>query len=82
MELFTLRNAHGIEVKATSYGAIITSIVTPDRSGAIRGDIVLGFDTLEGYLKDPPYFGASSAATATASRRAASRSTARPTRSR
>ena len=57
VEIFTLRNAHGIEVKATSYGAIITSIVTPDRNGR-PGDIVLGFDTIEGYLKDSPYFGA------------------------
>jgi aldose 1-epimerase len=57
VELFTLRNAHGIEVKATNYGAIITSIVTPDRTGR-PGDIVLGFDALDAYLKDPPYFGA------------------------
>jgi len=57
VEMFTLRNAHGVEVKATSYGAIITSIVTPDRNGR-PGDIVLGFDTIEGYLKDSPYFGA------------------------
>ena len=57
VELFTLRNANGIEIKATNYGGIITSIVTPDRSGR-PGDIVLGFDTLDAYLKDPPYFGA------------------------
>jgi aldose 1-epimerase len=57
VEIFTLRNAHGVEVKAASYGAIITSIVTPDRNGR-PGDIVLGFDTIEGYLKDSPYFGA------------------------
>ena len=57
VELFTLRNANGIEIKATNYGGIITSIVTPDRSGH-PGDIVLGFDTLDAYLKDPPYFGA------------------------
>jgi aldose 1-epimerase len=57
VELFTLRNANGIEIRATNYGGIITSIVTPDRAGTL-GDIVLGFDTVEGYLKDPPYFGA------------------------
>ena len=57
VELFTLRNANGIELKATNYGGIITSIVTPDRDGK-PGDIVLGFDTLDGYLKDSPYFGA------------------------
>ena len=57
VELFTLRNAHGVEITATNYGAIITSIVTPDRNGR-AGDIVLGFDSLDAYLKDPPYFGA------------------------
>ena len=57
VELFTLRNANGVEVKATNYGGIITSIVTPDRDGR-PGDIVLGFDTIDGYLKNPPYFGA------------------------
>ena len=54
---FTLTNAHGIEVKVITYGAIITSIRTPDRSGKLD-DIVLGFDSLAGYLKDSPYFGA------------------------
>ena len=57
VELFTFRNANGIELKATNYGGIITSIVAPDRDGK-PGDIVLGFDTLDGYLKDSPYFGA------------------------
>src|SRR5438034_597646 len=54
---FTLTNAHGIEVKVMTYGGIITSIRTPDRSGKLD-DIVLGFDSLAGYLKDSPYFGA------------------------
>src|SRR4029453_1326743 len=57
VEIFTLRNAHGIEVKATNYGAIITSITTPDRNGR-PADIVLGYDSIDGYLKDSPYFGA------------------------
>ena len=57
VESFTLTNANGIEVTAIPYGAIITSLKTPDRSGQ-RGDIVLGFDSLDGYLKEHPYFGA------------------------
>ncbi|PYO86598.1 MAG: galactose-1-epimerase [Gemmatimonadetes bacterium] len=57
VELFTLTNAHGIEVRAMTYGAIITSIQTPDRSGK-RADIVLGFDSLGGYVAGSPYFGA------------------------
>jgi aldose 1-epimerase len=57
VEIFTLRNATGVEIKATNYGGIITSIVAPDRDGH-PGDIVLGFDNLDAYLKDPQYFGA------------------------
>ena len=56
VEIYTLTNANGIELRAITYGAIITNLKVPDRSGHI-GDIVLGFDTIDGYLKDPPYFG-------------------------
>ena len=57
VEAFTLTNKAGVEVKAISYGAIITSIRVPDRTGAMA-DVALGFDTLDGYLKDHPFFGA------------------------
>src|SRR5215216_5846489 len=57
VELFTLRNPHGIELQITSYGGIITSLKTPDRAGRFA-DIVLGYDNLEGYLRSSPYFGA------------------------
>ena len=57
VEAFTLKNANGIEVKAITYGGIITSLKVPDRTGAI-GDIVLGFDAIDGYLKGHPFFGA------------------------
>jgi galactose mutarotase-like enzyme len=57
VDQFTLTNAHGIEVRLITYGGIITSIRTPDRSGQLD-DVVLGFDSLAGYLKDSPYFGA------------------------
>ena len=57
VELFTLTNTHGLEVRAITYGAIITSIVTPDKGGR-RQDIVFGFDDLAGYLGATPYFGA------------------------
>ena len=56
-ELFILRNSHGVEVRLTNYGGIITSIKTPDRAGRVA-DIVLGYDSLAGYLRDSPYFGA------------------------
>ncbi|HTI04869.1 MAG TPA: aldose epimerase family protein [Gemmatimonadales bacterium] len=57
VELFTLTNANGIEIRAMTYGAIITTIYTPDRTGH-RDDIVLGFDSVAGYLSGSPYFGA------------------------
>ena len=57
VEIYTLTNAHGLEMRVMTYGGIIMSLKVPDRSGHL-GDIVLGFDTLDGYLKDPPYFGA------------------------
>ena len=55
--LYTLRNLHGLEVSVMTYGATITSMLVPDRDGNL-GDIVLGYDSLEGYLRSSPYFGA------------------------
>jgi aldose 1-epimerase len=57
IEAFTLKNAAGIEVRAITYGGIITSLRVPDRDGRFD-DIALGYDTLDGYLKNnSPYFG-------------------------
>jgi aldose 1-epimerase len=55
--LFSLDNGRGVTVKAIEYGAIITAIVVPDREGRVA-DIVLGHDSLAGYLAASPYFGA------------------------
>ena len=57
VELYTLTNAKGAEVKITNYGGIVVSIRVPDRAGKF-GDVVLGFDTLDGYLGKHPHFGA------------------------
>ena len=57
VEIYTLTNANGVELKAMTYGCVITSLKVPDRSGKFA-DVVLGFDTLDRYLKDSPYFGA------------------------
>jgi aldose 1-epimerase len=56
VDLFTLTNSKGLEVRATNYGGIIVSLRVPDKSGNL-GDIVLGHDKLDGYLVNPPYFG-------------------------
>jgi aldose 1-epimerase len=53
---FILRNG-GVEVEAMEYGAIITRLLVPDHRGE-ADDVVLGFDTLDGYLGESPYFGA------------------------
>lgn len=55
--LFTLVNAKGTEVKISSYGGTLTSWVAKDKNDSISS-IVLGFDSLSGYLAKPPYFGA------------------------
>lgn len=55
--LFTLKNKHGITVKITNYGGIITQILMPDKNGK-TGDIVLGYDSLQQYIDKNPYFGA------------------------
>lgn len=57
VEAYTLTNPQGIEVRAITYGGIIVSLRTPDRDGRF-GDIVLGYDSLAGYLAASPYFGA------------------------
>src|SRR3954471_19626463 len=57
VEIYTLTNAHGVAMRVITYGGIITSLKVPDRDGHL-GDVVLGFDTLDAYVKDSPYFGA------------------------
>lgn len=57
VELVTLTNRHGIELRVMTYGAIIVSLKVPDRNG-VPGDVVLGYDSLAGYLRASPYFGA------------------------
>lgn len=55
--LYTLKNKHGLTVKITNYGGIITEILMPDRTGTF-GNIVLGYDNLKSYIDKSPYFGA------------------------
>ncbi|MCB2219106.1 MAG: galactose mutarotase [Bacteroidetes bacterium] len=55
--LFTMENSKGMQVQITNYGGIVTSIKVPDKNGKFD-DIVLGYDSLKGYLIETPYFGA------------------------
>ncbi len=56
IDLYTLTNKNGVRVRIMTYGATIVSLEVPDRNGKL-GDIVLGYDSLAGYLKVNPYFG-------------------------
>ena len=62
VEIYTLRNSKGMEARIMTYGGIVVSLKVPDKNGKF-GDVVLGFDNLDGYVKDSyvkgcPYFGA------------------------
>jgi aldose 1-epimerase len=57
VDLYTLTNANGMEVHIITYGGIVTSLMAPDRAGKLA-DVVLGMDTLAGYLADTQHFGA------------------------
>jgi aldose 1-epimerase len=56
VDLYTLRNAKGAEATITNYGGIVVTLKMPDKHGKFD-DIVLGYDSLEGYLEKTPYFG-------------------------
>jgi len=57
VHLYTMTNSNGMRVKLTDYGAITVSVEVPD-SGGNLGDVTLGYDTLEGWLGNTSYFGA------------------------
>ena len=57
VKLFTLTNASGAQVSIAEYGGIVVSLKVPDRDGNL-GDVVLGYDNLDSYVEDTPYFGA------------------------
>lgn len=54
---YTLTNRHGMSVNVITYGATVQSIVVPDKNGQLE-DVALGFDDLQGYVENSPYFGA------------------------
>jgi len=57
IDLFTLKNAQGMEAQITNYGGIVVSLKVPDKDGKL-GDVVLGRPSLDDYVKSSPYFGA------------------------
>ena len=57
-DLFVLKNKNKMEVCITNYGGRIVSVMVPDKDGIMR-DVVLGFDSIQDYIKYPSDFGAS-----------------------
>ena len=57
VKIYTLRNAHGMEAHILNYGGIVQSLIVPDKNGK-PGDVVLGYDSLDEYRTNSPYFGA------------------------
>ena len=57
VDLYTLTNKNGVEIKISNYGGKVTSWITKDKSGK-SSNIVLGFDSAKKYTPAVPYFGA------------------------
>src|SRR5262245_62113939 len=56
VDLYTLTNSNGMEVKIMTYGGIIQSVRVPDRRHRLA-NVTLGFDNLADYVAKSPYFG-------------------------
>lgn len=54
--LYEVTNKNGMVMKVTDFGAILVSVLVPDRSGVLK-DVVLGYDSVEGYQVNDPHFG-------------------------
>lgn len=57
VDLYTLKNKNGVEAAITNYGGAVVSLKVPDRDGKL-GDVVLGFDSVDGYVNNTSYIGA------------------------
>lgn len=55
--LYVLKNKNNMEVCVTNFGGRIVSMMVPDKTGNLR-DVVLGFDSIQDYIKYPSDFGA------------------------
>ena len=55
--LYSMKNDSGMKVNIINYGAIVTHVFVPDKDGKIE-DVVLGYDSLDGYVNDKVFLGA------------------------
>ena len=56
IDLYSFKNKNGMQVDIINYGGIITSLKVPDKNGETE-NIVLGYNKLEDYINENPYFG-------------------------
>ena len=56
IDLYSFKNENGMQVDIINYGGIITSLKVPDKNGETE-NIVLGYNKLEDYINENPYFG-------------------------
>ncbi|MBM4029524.1 MAG: galactose mutarotase, partial [Planctomycetes bacterium] len=56
VRIYHLTNSNGLKAGIMTYGATVVSLEVPDKSGQL-GDIVLGYDNLQAYIRNSPYFG-------------------------
>ena len=54
--LYELKNENGVAASVTDFGAILVSVMVPDKNKKLT-DVVLGYDTVEGYYENKPHFG-------------------------
>ncbi len=57
VDIYTLVNSSNCEVRITNYGGIVVSLNVPDKNGQL-GDVVLGYNNLNEYMENSPFFGA------------------------
>lgn len=53
---YTIENGNGMQAKVTNFGAILVNLLVPDKNGKLD-DVVLGFDSVEGYFNNGSFFG-------------------------
>lgn len=56
INIYTLTNSKGVEARITNYGGALVSLKVPDNKGNFA-DVVLGYDTVDGYVNDTTYLG-------------------------
>ncbi len=55
--MVTLTNDHGMSARVVAWGAMLQSLVVPDRWG-LSADVILAYPDMDGYLNRPQFFGA------------------------